>query len=179
MFVQSETTSEAKNASLAERAMIATGFGYCDDLWWRMSDENPQTLQVFIRCSDLFIWGCADVEQITEENIDLLEQTFAECEERFGKYRAKWAGALFGARVRKMRPQDAWYNRIIGTNSDEDVAWRALFDATGEKRAQDFGNPQERQEPREANPCGFGSGGYNPTCTRPKGHEGEHRPIAL
>lgn len=165
--------------TLAERVLRVTAFEYCEDLWWRPNEADPEQIDFYINCNDVFAWACADVEQITEENIEVLESTFAQCEERLGKYRALWAAILFCARVRKERPQNAWYNLLLNTDSTEDAFWREQFDACGPERSVDFGNPHARKGLRPAHPCGFGSGGYNPTCELPKGHDGDHDPIAL
>lgn len=173
------TTTDRSKRTLIERALLVSAFDYTDEVWWRMGEDDRERIDFYVRCSDVFAWGCSDVEEVTEENVGLLEQTVSEGEERLGRYRAYLAFTLFVARVRKERPQDAWYNQVIGTDSDEDAWWRERFDACGPERKQDFGNPHQRKPLRPANPCRFGSGGINPACELPKGHDGPHDPIAL
>lgn len=165
--------------TLNERVLRLSAFDYTEMVWWRLNEGDPERVDFYVPCNDVFAWGCADLEQVTEENIDLLEQTLREGEEQFGPYNADLAFTLFVARVRKMRPQDAWYNSALGKDSDEHGWWRERFDAAGPERAQDFGNPRARAALRPENPCGFGSGGLNPTCELPKGHDGGHDPIAF
>ena len=97
---------------------IEIGIYMADDRYW-------------VNCNDLFFWGCADSEEITEDNILDLSNALEECEalgcrnEGFG---------LFVARRRGMRPQGAAY-----PSKPELVA---LYDACGPKRETGLGNPE-------------------------------------
>lgn len=97
------------------------------ELWWRKSP----VLMLFVNCSDAFAWGCADLEQVTPDNVDVLERSVEE---------AGMDGALlFCARVRRMRPQGAMYKHIA------EERW-PLFDACGPERATGLGNPLTPEE---------------------------------
>lgn len=60
---------------LALRAFKLTEFQFTEEVFWRQNDKNPDQLDVYVDCSDVFAWGISDVEQITEDNIDILEET--------------------------------------------------------------------------------------------------------
>lgn len=145
VFKPSAASTDEGDA-LALRAMRVFAFEYTGDLFWRVDDD---IISVMVNCSDVFMWGSSDSEVITSANIDLLESTFAECEAKFGKYNAIYAGELFCARMRKMRPQGAWYAGV-------DPEWFDLFNACGPERETGFGNPMtpevaiERRQARRA-----------------------------
>lgn len=105
---------------------IFDGFGYLssEDLFWR-TDGEYAPLKIFVTCNDLFHWACADVEEITSENIGLLEATVAEVKELTGDNQN--ADILFCCRSRGMRPQKPYYKHI-------DEKLRPLFDACGPER---------------------------------------------
>ena len=114
--------------NLVMRVLAATAFDNCEDVWWRVDGEYaPITL--FVNCNDLFYWGCSDAEVVTEKNIDIFEQAYKDSEDH--------GDLLFCCRVRKMRPQGAYYEYF----SEED---KVLFDACGPVREVGFGNPKER-----------------------------------
>jgi len=85
----------------------------------------------YIICNDVFAWGCADLEEITTENINILEECY-KIDEIYGDI-------LFCARMRKMRPQNAFYNMM------KDNKIKQLLDECGPERAAKFGNPEERK----------------------------------
>ena len=117
-----------------ERVLRATEFD-TDGIWWRLSNEDPEKLQMFVECNDLFWWAVSDLEEITEDNIEILEQSISDAKNscKDGYQYSCW---LFCARVRKMRPQGAAYKYI------PKEMWE-LFDVCGPKRETDFGNPEE------------------------------------
>ena len=96
-------------------------------LWW---NEN---LQFYVICSDVFSWGTADLEPISEETLADLEKAYEDG--------GDWGAELYCARRRKKRPQGAFYDDI-----DEDV-WH-LFDACGPERdLTEIGNmPRSEKE---------------------------------
>jgi len=107
-----------------------------DDVWWRTDDEYaPITL--FVNCNDLFFWGCSDCEEITPDNIELLEQAVKDVKALTGNNGD--ATAVFCCRARNMRPQNAWYS----TNHFPAEIW-PLFDAAGPEREVGPGNPKSR-----------------------------------
>ena len=83
-------------------------------------------LEMFAMCNDLFWWATADAEAITADTLPILEQAFID---------ADYMGTeLYCCRVRKMRPQGAYYRDI-----HQDL-W-PIFDACGPMREVDSGNP--------------------------------------
>lgn len=68
--------------------------------------DDPDSLFVAVTCPDVFAGGCSDVEQVTADNVELLEETISEME-RDHPDSAHLAPQLFCARVRGMRPQGA------------------------------------------------------------------------
>lgn len=112
------------------------GYGCRKALDWRCDGEFAP-LTFFVHCNDLFTWGSADCEDVTPENIALLDQSYTDCR--------KYGSDLFCARVRKMRPQGAVYSMI-------DKEYWPLFDACGPERPKGFGNPyaQGEKEARDA-----------------------------
>lgn len=107
--------------------------------------EQTKQLQIFANCNDLFDWACADAEEVTPENIHILEQAWADIkpmvEEWRNGFKTKWlppekepdyidtthAVELFACRIRKMRPQGPCYQSIPPV-----VA--VLFDSAGPDR---------------------------------------------
>lgn len=117
-------------------------------IWWRTDGEYaPVTFWVI--CSDLFVWGCTDDEQITPENFPMLLPTVKDVATALGAsdpcgstgldeetWKAQWkqwrmvgayAADLWCARVRGMRPQKPYYEKL-----PESIV--PLFDACGPER---------------------------------------------
>lgn len=110
------------------RVLKAVGSERCEDLWWK--EEANGLLRLYIRCNDVFWWGCADAEEVVPANIEALEQAYTD---------ADLDGAiLFVARVRGMRPQGAFYHLISPENLH-------FFNAAGPEREIDLGNPKNEQ----------------------------------
>ena len=84
--------------------------------------------------NDLFYWGCGDAEDITPDDMGLLNSTASELE-AMGK--SCYLGVLFAARKRRLRPQGACY-------PERDLDLCLLLDACGPYREPQLGNPQER-----------------------------------
>jgi hypothetical protein len=105
-----------------------------EDIQW------TESLKFYVNCSDVFFWGCADAEDLTEDNFQLFVDTYNECIEALkdsekNEYAyLNWAPVLFCARSRKMRPQGAFYE-----NMPEELI--PLFNECGEEREVNFGNP--------------------------------------
>lgn len=127
------------NSDEIVQIMHATGFEYTEDIWWRDA-EGTGDLEVFVPCNDVFAWGSSDVEEITPENLQVFLGAYRECEAQFGRYQADDAAILFAARVRGMRPQNAFLNLVTDSRSV------ALLEAAGPERPVDVGNPKERRE---------------------------------
>lgn len=103
-----------------------------DDIWWRTDAPEYNPITLFVNCNDLFYWGVADCEEVTPENVELLEKTIKDVEK--ATKRRRFADLLFAARVRGSRPQNAYYRYL------PEELW-PLFDACGPQRAIDVGNP--------------------------------------
>lgn len=92
-------------------------------------------IKIYIRCNDIFYWGCSDAEEVRIENLSILRQS--------AKDIPNWkAGYLFCARVRGLRPQGAFYEA-----KDDKKDW-PLFDACGPEREICMGNPYRPGEYR-------------------------------
>lgn len=127
-------------------------FDHTEDLFWRV-DGKHAPVSFYIRCNDVFFWGCADLEDITSDNIEVLRQSYKD---------SKANGAeLFCARVRQMRPQGAWYSYCPREE------W-PLFHACGPERETGIGNPSK--------PGAYGHGSYSDKALAPKaeGPAAEH-----
>lgn len=107
------------------------------------SDINwNEDLNFYVGCNDIFFWGCADAEDIeNQEDVDLLQQSIVDCE-KLNTLNTVYATELFCARKRKMRPQGACYPQ------EETKLW-PLFDACGEEREVGVGNPYPHPSKRE------------------------------
>lgn len=93
----------------------------------------------YMMCSDTFAWGCADAEQIEPDDIYLLRQTIADLRAA-GAGGVVWAGILFCARKRGMRPMNRWLKREREREDMTDAVYN-LFCATGPERESVFGAP--------------------------------------
>lgn len=112
------------SAEFMVRVLRATQFDNCDDLWWRTAGETGPDgpLQFFVRCSDTFAYACADLEEVTLENVAALEQAYADCR-AVRRDEDMWGATLFVARIRRQVPIGQ-FMRLI-----ENPAIVALFTA--------------------------------------------------
>lgn len=81
--------------------------------------EHNGKIKLFVNCNDVFYWACSDLEEITPEEIDELENCIKQSE--------KHGPMLWTCRKRNMRPQLPWYKEF----SEEE---KKLFDACGPAR---------------------------------------------
>jgi len=115
------------------RVMRAFGFGHggadaCDALWWRT--EADGTVRLFALCSDFFHWATADCEEITPDDVDLVERCLAD----LTAIDETWAlGFLYAARKRHMRPLPA----LLNDEAEHPPPLRDLFLACGLERPED------------------------------------------
>lgn len=100
-----------------------------DELRWYFKDGKPV---FFVNCSDLFVWGCADGEDILPDDLPAMKQAHDDCvaADSLCSHYGPW---LFAARKCKMRPQTC----ILKKMPD---AIRPLFEACGPFREVGFGN---------------------------------------
>lgn len=133
------------NAEFAIEVMrlIAKHEWFDGEIWWHSFPAGESPSQVFVACSDLFLWGCADLEPLTPDNIALLDETADELTAIDDCYGPEWAPRLFCCRTRKMRPQGAYYKYIPNQFRDK-------FDACGPERQPTFGNPQSAAQAMSA-----------------------------
>lgn len=130
------TRTAAEYLTFVTRVMQIFSLTHADaygELFWRVDDGQ---LHLYANVSDVFDWGCADVEEITPEALPVLEQAFTD----LGPHGAMHAVApLYAARQRGRRPQGVAYP------DGRDNAWRevsALFDGCGPARELGLGNPR-------------------------------------
>jgi hypothetical protein len=121
-------TTPALDVALAARVLeIYARADVQDSLWWNVRDGR---IRFFAPCNDLFHWATADLEEITRENVETLEQAerdLAALESLSGGTESVYLSELFAARVRHMRPQRPCYKNFPPGLS-------ALFDACGPER---------------------------------------------
>ncbi|MEM6610208.1 MAG: hypothetical protein AAF689_16715 [Pseudomonadota bacterium] len=86
---------------------------------------------LYVLCNDLFLWACADMEELDILDLPGLCAALAESPEN--------GELLWVCRKRRMRPQGAYYNYF----SDQEVA---LLNACGPVRETGFGNPEAAPE---------------------------------
>lgn len=79
----------------------------CDEIWWR-TDGEYAPVTFFVGCNDLFFWACADAEAITDENIDIFEQSYRDAANATDDGDL-YGHLLFCCRARGMRPQKPYY----------------------------------------------------------------------
>lgn len=119
-----------------------------EDLIWRTSATSPaprpRDVVFFVNVSDVFEWGTNDFEEVTEENIEALEQAVKDLEAIGGFFAKHHATTLFAARVRGARPQGAWYKHLTTMSQTETEQIQELFDACGPVREVDILNPVKR-----------------------------------
>jgi len=74
---------------------------------WR-EEETPYPLVVSVDCSDDYIWGCADFEDLTNADMPLLRRCYLDAKELVGDLSLTTygfpLGSLFCARKRKLYP---------------------------------------------------------------------------
>jgi hypothetical protein len=92
-----------------------------DDIFW-----NP-ALNFYVRCNDVFHWGCADCVPVDENTLSDLVKAIQDSDTIDGPI-------LYCARQRKLRPQGAVYKHI-------QEKYHNLFDSCGPKRKVGTGNP--------------------------------------
>lgn len=127
--------SEAKLDLILRAFSVFDGFAgpSPEGLWWRTDgDYAPVTL--LVDCNDLFVWGSADAETLTEQSINVLESAAEDMRALHPRGDFDQAGLLYCCRMRKMRPQGAYYKHI-------EKPWWPLFNACGPERATGVGNP--------------------------------------
>jgi hypothetical protein len=98
------------------------------EMYWHVGDDGIRLLALV---SDVFMWGCADAEDITPERLPVLQQAYDDLAVVDG---LPHLAELYAARIRRMRPQGAAYSDSPGV--------RFLFDKCGPERETGLGNPK-------------------------------------
>jgi hypothetical protein len=114
-----------------------------DELFWTVTDEK---IIFFAIVSDVFDWGSADCEEITQESLPLFRQAY---DDLVALYRAgqvksdptHYTAVLFASRMRGLRPQGAAYPK--------ERALQALLNACGPERERGLLNPRSIPKPVE------------------------------
>lgn len=101
--------------------------------------EGGRLVSFYVGCNDIFLWGCADGEEIEPEDIPDLRTAMSDADGN------DWWPELWIARKREMRPQGAVLN---GMKAPRKVT--ELFLTAGPERRAEIGNPEEWK--------GFGDG---------------------
>lgn len=122
----------ATDPEFINRVLEATAGDCSGHVYWEL--ENGE-IRFWVLCNDTFFWGTGDGEDITPENVHLLEEASKELAAFGEQVRDFCLTTLFAAKVRKMRPQGALYKYL-----DEET-W-PLFDACGPERDVGLGNPE-------------------------------------
>jgi hypothetical protein len=113
--------------------------------------NDDSKMRVSLNCSDVFAWGSADFEEITEENLPVLKQTAQDLLDINGAGSAATIelSNLFAARVRGQRPQGAYLAKFDKFPKDPPFFIHGGFDkvkelyrAVGPERGIDLFNPQ-------------------------------------
>lgn len=110
--------------------------------------------KVAVFMNDVFAWGCADAEELTEETLAEYKQAISDLraalpwddasEPESLKALKAWAGVLFAARRRELQPQFCCYPSL---STPQGQAVAGLLDAVGPMRPVDFSNPH--RHPRD------------------------------
>ena len=87
---------------------LVVKYDYQEFVFWFLSENDALTPS--IECGDVFVWGCADEEDILEDDLPLLEKCFEDTGGESGSNGA----ALFCARKRGMRPQGEGVGEWVG-----------------------------------------------------------------
>ena len=81
-----------------------------DQLWWKVSPTGSEQFLFFANCNDTFALACADCEEITYENLDVLRAAFIDIDAITAEH--WYAPLLFVARVRKRKPHPAFMSGV-------------------------------------------------------------------
>lgn len=109
-----------------------------DDLWWRTIDG---AVMFFAKCSDMFMWACADLEPIHAEDMPLLR----ECRRVLDELGSSCLlSELYACRKRGKRPMKVWLDEEVGDKL------RAIFEACGPEVVDPWHPKEPAARPPEA-----------------------------
>lgn len=124
------------------------------EFWTSLSTDdfivNTEKQEIAVICSDIFIWGCSDAEEIeTSDDIELLRQSIKDCTSI--EPHSSHGTLLYCARKRNMRPQGAYYKYLDvydykkdqprELNKEATAKMYKLFNDAGPEREVGLGNP--------------------------------------
>lgn len=105
---------------------------YGSGLIWRTQprDDRPDDpIRFYALCNTFFYWATADMEEITPNDLDLLEECLHDLRKACPDDGGVWLTELYVCRKRKLRPLQGWFSPMTD-------AIRALFLASGPERTQ-------------------------------------------
>lgn len=109
-------------------------YDYNEYLSWTADTDAPRDLHFRIRCDEVFGWGCADHEVVTETDLPDLLRARSDMERSLRvDEEGEWP-ALWVARKRGQRPMPVWLSRSRPET-------RALFEAAGPPRTSTWTAP--------------------------------------
>lgn len=79
-----------------------------DDLY--LSPNEGHSVNVYINCSDTFMWACADAEYIYPSDLDNIEQSVKDLKES-AEYAEVYWDILWISRKRRQLPAESWFRR--------------------------------------------------------------------
>jgi hypothetical protein len=99
---------------------------------WYVKDDK---VVFFMTCSDTFMWGTADGEDIEDGDLELIEQCIEDLDKADQYSYCDYLGTYFAARKRGMRPMRLWLARLLTGNyrnpdprTPEEIAtWNAEY----------------------------------------------------
>jgi len=104
---------------------LFAGLDCRDMLWWQTEHDYGPFIRFYVMCNDTFTWATADMEEVTSENAQDLEQAIADVQ-AIDPDADEWMGPLlFCARQRGLRPMP---RMTLPENL------KPLFDACGPER---------------------------------------------
>lgn len=116
-----------------------------DEFWCRKTQSRDAQIHescnyydhtsFYVNCNDTFEWACSEGEEVTPENIQILEEAMKDCDAVLSHGGYIYGTMLFAARVRKCRPQNAVYPQ-----SQPGVC--VLLDQAGPEREVNASNPR-------------------------------------
>jgi hypothetical protein len=107
---------------IKELLIVAAEHGIMEELFW------TEELNFSILCNDFFFWGASDGEPVTADTLPELKKALEEVNDSVD------GPLLYCARMRGMRPQNAYYKYLMKEN------WE-LFNRCGPERETSICNP--------------------------------------
>ncbi len=118
---ESELNPEPFDEELALAEMLIAGKLFANDKQYSnnqydRNDITGRTIVLFVNCSDMFAWGCADAEDLPYTEIKSLYEWF--------KKNATWGTVIWCMKQRNEKPQRPVVEAMV-----EEKAWEPWMDA--------------------------------------------------